>query len=305
MRDTSVFAKMQATFLCILFSLAAAAVAGIPALPKQAYNLTLVTALHNIERQDRPFEQYLAWFRDTLQIPLPMVVFCRDRQRVATLVWDMRSQQHKRATAVVLEESFPLSGLEPRVAELTQDEKKGSALEWTNAKYIPLTFSKFAWIKEAILKEYLPPTEYYCWVDAGISRFFWRHSWGWPWNPLGSAVLRFPDLVTGTLHGQIAIETALNEPADLAAVQWDAGMGSLKNWFKAGVFGGDAHAMVKVSDAMLDIFLVDMLNGTTVVDNEQAAFALLFSRHPEWFRILFPGDFGSSNYNTGCNFICL
>ena len=38
-----------------------------------------------------------------------------------------------------------------------------------------------------------------------------------------------------------------------------------------------------------------------VIDNEQNALALLYTRHRDWFRLLFRSDFSS----PGCDFICV
>ena len=38
-----------------------------------------------------------------------------------------------------------------------------------------------------------------------------------------------------------------------------------------------------------------------VIDNEQNALALLYTRHRDWFRLLFRSDFSSPD----CDFICV
>lgn len=270
-------------------------------------NITLVTALYNIHRVDRHFEQYIEWFQKTLQINLPMVIFCNGNQKqVPDLVWKVRRSTQGNITAVVLEDKYPLSDLSNDVLPLLlwDHTDDASAVEWSNPHYILLCFSKFKWIQMAIHNHYLPATQYYAWIDAGISRFFLYPLW----IPIFPAAhtLRFPGLVQQRAD-TLAIETVFEneaESSNLLKNEDAIHIGYRKNWFKAGVFGGSKDVMLWTSEKMLDIFLKDMI-AKRQMDNEQAAFALLYSRFPEKFTILYPSvHFNVSSYSD-CHFVCL
>ena len=128
---------------------------------------TLVSALYNINRHDRPFQAYRPWVEDTLQIRLPMVLFTT----AANLPW-IRAARSDLPTLFITEEDIPLEHLSEKVHTILSGMKNSDrTVEWTNKRYIPLQFSKAVWLQRAIA---LNPfdSDVFFWVDAGLSRFF-------------------------------------------------------------------------------------------------------------------------------------
>lgn len=262
------------------------------ALPHQPTKFVLVTALYDLHRADRSFEgSYIPWFRRTLRklshAASATVVFCKDR-----LVAD---EAHASATGhaiVVLEDNYPLSGMVEAVQPILQKRALSAKAwhpEWMNRDYILLQFSKFRWLQRAM--RMLPGEQAFFWVDAGVSRFLL----------LGQRSMNFPLLVR---PGLVSAQSNLGEiPANASAL--GECMGCRTNIFKGTLFGGDRGAVEWMSSSMLKILSDDFVkNG--IMDNEQAGMALLYSRSPQRFNLLFDRDFlGRRHGMQTCHFICL
>ena len=117
-------------------------------IPSHSKNATMVTALYNINRADRPFSMYMPWMKCTVQMPLPLVFFCQDRH-IANAVWSIRrSRGLENSTIVVMESSYPLEYLSSTAQQLifqSSPPGKENYQEWKNKDYIMLQFSKFRW----------------------------------------------------------------------------------------------------------------------------------------------------------------
>lgn len=273
------------------------------ALPHQhaATRFVLVTALYDIHREDRSFEaSYLPWFRRTMQkmsaAASHAVVFCSER-RVADAA---RSVGGHHLVVTVLEDRYPLSSLVGRVEPiiLLAGKRGNRSPEWTNKDYILLQFSKFRWMQHAMQlfkdeEEENDSAMMFFWVDAGISRFLL----------LGQDAMKFPLLIS---PGRISVQTIFPTRESFANASSSLGecMGCQKNIFKAGIFGGARKDVLWLSERMLHILEHDFI-AKGVMDNEQAGLALLYSRFPERFNILFESDFVGEQSWWGCNFICI
>jgi hypothetical protein len=266
----------------------------------------MVTALYDLHRADRSFDaSYMPWFEATMKTIAPSssytVVFCKER-RVADAARRSLSK-----TITVLEENYPLANMaemaRPIIARSSAqlDPSGREAVEWTNKDYILLQFSKFRWLKKAM--ELVPSEEcnYFFWVDAGISRFRWRQWW---WSGSVQKYINFPLLVKNeSISVQTIFQGLMEIPKNLSTL--GECMGCRRNIFKGGLFGGSREGVAWLADKMLDDVLEKDFLGNGVIDNEQAAFALLYSRYPDRFNILFPSDFLGDNSEVSCNFICL
>lgn len=268
--------------------------------------MTVVTALYDIHRTDRSFSSYLSWFPGTLNMlsKYPMIVFCKDRV-VGDMVWNARSKLPSNMTAVVLENQYPLYPLLPSFMPLfAAHESHRVDSEWhpeyENHEYILVQFSKFVWMQKAVSQNYLPPTSHYMWVDAGISRFMTWEQWFFSLKPV-----TFPHVYQNHLSPVVCIQTVYIHMEDVpSSSAFLEAFGKRSNLFKGGMFGGTREAIEWLSAKVLDILQKDMMD-KYILDNEQAAMALLYARQPNRFEILFPSDFGASDYDYGCNFICL
>lgn len=102
--------------------------------------------------------------------------------------------------------------------------------------------------------------------------------------------------------GKLSVQTIFNSPESMPSgpEEFSSCMGCGLNLFKGTIFGGDRDAVMWASHEMLNILHRDFI-GAETIDNEQAGLSLLFSRFPQRFRILFPGN----GFEQDCSFVCI
>jgi hypothetical protein len=239
-------------------------------------NTSLVTALYDIGRADRPFLLYRKWTEETLQLPYPFVVFCRP--------WDVHWIVHARAnreTLIIVEDRFPLENLTDRVrAILTRVAGGRTNPEWTNPRYIPLQFSKAVWLTRAMTRNPFHSHSFF-WIDAGLSRFF--DSSDMSFRLARPDADLEPDRFYITLDGP--------------PVKFLPEIGSQKAYLAGGFFGGRAMPVARVCSALL-VFLQEEMLEKDRIDNEQVAFHHIYQEHLDWFRV-------QNRKALGCGYICM
>lgn len=245
----------------------------------QEFSTTIVTGLYDIKRQDRSFEEYKHWFRRTLKIPIPMIVFCKSEN----VAW-IRKARGSREIVIVEEESIPLEHLVNKISEILPSMRQGRPdVEWVNKRYIATQYSKAIWLKRGIqCNPY--NSHFFFWVDAGVSRFF---TGGQPKTPL--PLLQNTNLLPDKLY----ISSTKFLPL-VKLMTENIIVGSQIPFVMGTVFGGRITTVNRMCDAMLDILYKTMLNKCRV-DNEQVAFGLIFKEHPDWFELL-----DQSHCNVAC-----
>ena len=144
-------------------------------------SVTLVTALYDIDRgtkgDGRSFDEYLDWFAKTLKTKSPMVVFVDE-----SLKEFVEKNRKGLPTKVITQslEEIPYYELNNDIQKVLDDEDfKGkvscpSRVECKMSLYNVVIFSKFPWVKR-VIEENPFDTEYFMWMDAGLSRFFGPH----------------------------------------------------------------------------------------------------------------------------------
>lgn len=253
----------------------------LPRHPKVAHNVTVVTALYDINRPDRPFRNYLEWMKLTFKMNYPMVIFCRPSH--VQLV-----RQARRGlldiTYIVLEEEFPYQNTSVRVGEILKAGRYKRTPEWTCPEYIPLNYAKFSWLARSIQLDPFS-TDYFYWVDAGLGRFF-------PSNQMGSPRLGLFDLLE---EDRVSVQLSTQEslPPRYAAV------GSNDSPFLAGVFGGSKRRLLSLC-YLATSFYFDELLAKGKLDNEQVALGVLYRRHAGMFKVLTAKDFPEGSCNIAC-----
>lgn len=141
-------------------------------------NTTIITALYNIQRDTkgdgRKWEDYLQWFEETLQLPLPMVLFIP--KSLEEFVVSHRKSCYKTHIIIQELEEIPYAYLEPKMNSLLLDPiyqhkiRDPTRVECKLAYYNIIQYSKFKWLE--IATNINPfQTNYFFWMDAGISRF--------------------------------------------------------------------------------------------------------------------------------------
>ena len=142
-------------------------------------NLTLVTGLWDIQRDDRPFgEIYIPRFKSLLKVDLPMIIFLPEE--LHSIVWEIRKPGNTQV--VPLELDSLISGLfGPHIDNF---KKVFNSKEWREitgehgwlklspqASYInynPVVMSKMFLLHDASIYNTFN-TDYFYWIDAGLN----------------------------------------------------------------------------------------------------------------------------------------
>ncbi len=234
------------------------------------FNTTIVTALYDINRGDRSFQEYKNWFKATLKISLPMIVFCK-RENTA---W-MRKARGDRPIVIVEEEHIPLEYLVNRSAKIVPRMQRGRQnVEWINERYMAVQYSKAIWLKHGMRSNPFD-SQIFFWLDAGASRFF---TGGQPNAPF--AMLQNQNMVPDKLYGSATSYLSL-----LKHMDEDDIIGSKIAFIVGTAFGGHIFAVKRACDTLLLILHKDMLDKCSI-DNEQVALGLMYKAHPDWFQLL-------------------
>jgi hypothetical protein len=233
-------------------------------------NVTCVTALYDIKRHDRSFENYKKWTIATLQIPLPMVIYCNSRDAK----W-IRKARGNLPILIIEEEHIPLENMVGRISEILPKMRHGRGdVEWVNNRYIATQYSKAIWINRTI-KDNPFHTKRFFWVDAGMSRFFTR---GQPNAP-------FPLLQNSGIEPDKLYITDTGYLYQLDFIPKFMIIGSQKAYLMGTVFGGYAAPVHRICNALLDVLQNDMI-GKDRIDNEQIGLAWIYLKHRDWFHPL-------------------
>ena len=119
-------------------------------------DITIVTALFNIQRQNmdgRTWDEYLAWFSETLKLQCPMVIFVEDE--LVEFVKDQRGDLKTKIISQKLEE-IPYYYLKNDMDAVINSEEYRSKtkcldrIECNHSLYSIIQYSKFQWIRKAI-----------------------------------------------------------------------------------------------------------------------------------------------------------
>jgi len=248
--------------------------------------VTLVTALYNVKRDvdgdGRTFKEYLSWFKETLKIKSPMVVY------VDKSLEDFVKENRKNLPTKVITQSLeeiPYYFLKNNIEEILNDEKFLSKIgspqrvECKMSLYNVVIYSKFKWIKEVIEKNYFQ-SDYFMWIDAGLSRFFHQHdvntNYQYPSENAIETLLEHKD--------SVLIQTSMSYYPDLVNVKqcdesyfWDA-----RTWIMAGLWGGGAKILNKFCD-LIDNILQEKMLKNGVINNEQNAMAYAYKNNEDMF----------------------
>lgn len=240
-------------------------------------NTTIVSALYNIQRETkgdgRKWEDYLQWFRDTLQFPHPMVIFVPSE--LQDFVIQHRPKKYK--THLVLQElhEVPYAFLEPKARDILESDeykKKITHPERVECKvpfYNLIQYSKFQWLKIASA---LNPfdTEYFFWMDAGISRFLPNI----PQKQFHSR-LSFPKKKLVIQNNHVYYHYHVDEN-----YLWDS-----QCLLSGGILGGDKEVIHELTD-IIHKELLDRVENKWI-NNEQLLLAYIERKRKDLFSLVF------------------
>ena len=238
----------------------------------------VITALFDIGRENlgdgRTMDQYLDWFKKTLQLKTHMVIYTEERFK--EFVEEYRDPEYTEIRIQKIGE-IPMYKHKEAINKILNDPEyisrinDNSRIECNLDLYNIIQYSKFGWLQEEIKKG--SDLDFYFWMDAGCSRFFsdFDLSLNWP-NIISLDTSRF------IIQGNVNTER-LYPLMNIDEYKWDS------NCILVGtLFGGRGKVVSRVSDLVINILEKEMLN-LNMVNNEQIALAILFKRNPELFSI--------------------
>lgn len=249
-------------------------------------SITLVTALYDINRgkegDGRNFDEYLSWFEKTLKVKSPMVVFVDEN--LEEFVKEHRQNLPTKIITQPLEE-VPYYFLKDDIQKVLDDENYKSKIgapqrvECKMSLYNVIIYSKFPWIKR-VIEENPFGSEYFMWIDAGLSRFFEQHDVNtqnpYPSKSAIESLLENKDSVL--IHASMSYYSDLvNAEKCTEEYFWDA-----RTWIMAGLWGGGAKVLTEFCD-MIDEVLREKMLKNNVINNEQNAMAYLYKNNEDMF----------------------
>ena len=251
-------------------------------------SVTLVTALYDIDRvsrgDGRSFDEYLSWFSKTLKVKSPMVIF------VDTSLREFVEEHRKNLPTKIITQSLenvPYYYLNEKIQKIldSKDYKQKihspSRIECRMSLYNVIIFSKFAWVKQ-IIEENPFQSEYFMWMDAGLSRFFEPHEI--------DLNLPYPsETAVNTLlenKNSVLIQATMNFYPDLvnAEVCDESYFFDSRSWVMAGLWGGGSEVLGKFCD-MIDQILKEKMIKNNIINNEQIAMAYLYKNNDSMFTV--------------------
>lgn len=249
-------------------------------------SVTLVTALYDIKRDvegdGRTFDEYLSWFAETLKVKSPMVIFVDESLK------DFVENHRKGLPTKVITQSLedvPYYFLNNRIQEVISDENYKTKIgapqrvECNMSLYNVIIYSKFLWVKRVIEQNPFN-SEYFMWIDAGLSRFFAQHGVSTEKSyPSENAVQTLLDNKDSVLiHASMSYyPDIVNAKSCTEEYFWDA-----RTWIMAGLWGGGSEILTKFCD-MMDETLQEKMLKNGVINNEQNAMAYLYKNNDDMF----------------------
>lgn len=248
-------------------------------------NVTIVTAFFDIGREvngdGRKISEYLEWIKNTLKLNCNLYFFTE--KKFVNFIKDNRTSNYNTFIKEdTLENSKYYKYLDSIKKAMHSCEYKNkmtniNRVECRLPEYNIIQYSKFGWLEEAI-KENPFNTEYFFWMDAGISRFFGNINLQ---NPFPSKNDFLKIFTKENTHKFI-----IQHREDLYNYTIDEDyMWKSDNLFKGGMFGGHRNIVKTVSNNMEQIFVYNMLHKNNV-NNEQICFAFLWKKKPELFKLI-------------------
>lgn len=245
-------------------------------------SVTLVTSLYNINRENldgRKWEEYLEWFAKTLKLKSPMVVF------VESDLVDFVKMNRGNLPTKIIEESIikiPYYNLKYKMDKVIESDeyknkiKDSSRIECNSSLYNIIQYSKFKWVEKASDENYFN-SEYYLWVDAGLSRFFYDIdlTQEYPGNSAKESLLGIKD--------NILIQIFVSYYPDLvnAEVLTEDYLLDNRSYIMGGMFGASGESIKKLCPLIDDI--IEQMLSNNIVNNEQIALGYLYKKYPDLF----------------------
>ena len=242
-------------------------------------NTTIVTALYDINRnsQDhRTVEQYLEWFKETLKLKAPMVIFIEDKFK--SFVIENR-EAHNTKIIVTDHNEIPYFIYKSKIEEILNSKEykekifHPDRIECKLSMYNVIQYSKFEWLRFAITNKYFD-TDFYFWMDAGCSRFFNNSDLNISWPQNLNLIKNNKLLIQGNINTERYIKNWTGEDNYILD----------SNCILVGtLFGGNSEACIGIANLIKKYF--ELYLDKNIVNNEQILLGILFKKYPNLFNV--------------------
>lgn len=246
---------------------------------------TIVTSLFNIHREKmdgRTWNEYINWFSKTISLNSPMVIFIDSE--LESFVWKYRDSNNTKVIIQSLSDVAMYNHIDRmneiiHSSEYRQSIKDPCRIECNYAEYSIIQFSKFEWMHEAAKHNYFD-TDYFIWMDAGLSRFF----------TTVDVRTKYPsdraDYVLSGNNNKVLIQVFKMSYPDLfsATELGDEYLKDNRSFVMGGMFGGGKSAIDDIYKEVIDVFETKMLPNN-IVNNEQIVVGYLFKNKPNLFNV--------------------
>lgn len=252
--------------------------------------VTLVTSLFNLSDvtrvDDRKWDDYLQWFRKTLNIDCNFLIFtqsdvidvileCRDSLNTFIIESNLKQIPYyylKDSIQNILDSNFYKSNM--------QDNNR---VECINSLYSIIQYSKFKWLSEA---SKINPfnSQYFFWVDAGISRFLSEEDYKSKFPSL-EAIQQLNNIDDTFLvqYNEDYYKDLTNSRILPKSYFWDS-----RSFICGSMFGGNNQAIQEMECEIDEI--MNFMIKNKCVNNEQIALGYLTKIREDLFSLFYRTD---------------
>lgn len=227
----------------------------------------LTTCLYDIKRDlngdGRSIEEYLEWFSNTLKLKVDMNIFIE--QKFYNFVLEERNKIDNKTNIEIIDfVNLPLYKFNNNIKnmflqnEYIKNMKDRNRIECKLSEYLIIIYSKFFFLKQTL--ENNNDYDYYFWIDAGYSRFFYNNIYNkkkWPKENFLN-------------KNKITIHTVLDAHDNILNHSSEQDYWNNNSYISAGLFCGGFEPIEKLCNFMFDFFNESLKNNK--LNNEQIAF---------------------------------
>jgi hypothetical protein len=239
---------------------------------------TLVTCFFDIDREHkgdgRKLEEYLEWIKKTLE--LNSYMFIVTEKKFEDFFNEHRNHDKTFLKIIDFTDLHYYKYYEKMCEILKMEDYKNNIrhpdrVECKLPEYSIIQYSKFHVLDMAIYENPFN-SEYFFWVDAGISRFFIDVDITKPYP--GQEMMNLVKIIKDQFF--IQSSTSLDFYEINENFIWDS-----VNLFSGGMFGGSPQIIKIISEKIEEVF--QYMLSQNCVNNEQLALAMVWVNHPELF----------------------
>jgi hypothetical protein len=243
---------------------------------------TIVTGLFDIKRDimdGRPWNDYLKWFEKTLLINCPMVIFVEEQ--TADFVKNKRGNLPTKIIIQKIEdlEYFKYKQNMDRIISSKEYKDKiqdYNRIECQHSIYSIIQYSKFEFVEKISIDNPFD-SEYFIWMDAGLSRFFddLNTNKEYPGQQFKNNI--------SSIKEKMLIQSFCSYYPDLfySDVLSESYLNDNRSYVMGGMFCAGKEAIKNVKKE-INILFEEMLK-KNIVNNEQIALGYLLKKKPELF----------------------